>query len=76
MKAVLRGLGWGIVGMGAAVVAVAQAPGGGGQRGQAPAAGRGPARVVLSVPGQMAAKCRCETPAAGKTSHRHLNFTG
>jgi len=49
MKAVLRGLVWGIVGMAAAVVAVAQAPGGAGQRGQAPAAGRGPARVVLSV---------------------------
>ena len=49
MKAVLRGLGWGAVGMAAAVVAVAQAPGGAGQRGQAPAGGRGPARVGLSV---------------------------
>src|SRR4051794_2570473 len=49
MKAILRGLGWGAVGLAAAVVAVAQAPGGAGQRGAAPAGGRGPARVALSV---------------------------
>jgi Raf kinase inhibitor-like YbhB/YbcL family protein len=49
MKSIIRALGLGIVGMAAAVVAVAQAPGGAGQRGAAPAGGRGPARPALSV---------------------------